>query len=164
VLPPGAQFTLDVETGQSGEVAYGTTLNPLLSAALVIEGPAVDYLIDEGINAHFYNPQTDGQGLLLEYVPNTQIVVAYWFTFGANNEQQWMLGTGTPQGNQVTMNMSATTGGQLNSDQVVSEVPWGELTLIFTDCFSGEAHYNGREQQLSGSFPFQRLYLAELCQ
>jgi hypothetical protein len=101
---------------------------------------------------------------LLEYIPTSNQVLAYWFTYDSDQQQRWMLGTGTPDGHQVTLEMNATTGGQLNSDQAISTIPWGELTLVFHYCQSATAYYNGREEQLSGSFPLQRLYLAELCQ
>jgi plastocyanin len=163
VLSPGSQFSVEVVSEEALEVTYGSSANQGLTGALVIEAPSVVYQIDQSINAHYYNPATPGQGLLLEYIPSSNQVLAYWFTFDNTQQQRWMLGTGTPAGHQVTLEMIATTGGQLNDDQAINTVPWGELTLEFKDCQTGQAHYNAREEQSSGSFPLQRLYLAELC-
>ena len=163
VLSPGSQFSVEVVSEEALEVTYGSSANQLLTGALVIEAPTIVYQIDQSINAHYYNPATPGQGLLLEYIPSANQVLAYWFTFDNNQQQRWMLGTGTAAGHQVTLEMIATSGGRLNDDQAINTVPWGELTLEFRDCQSEQAHYNAREEQSSGSFPLQRLYLTELC-
>jgi len=164
-LSVGDQYATTV-SGSGGEIYYASSVDPNMQGALVVNASATDFVIDERINAGYHNPETPGQGLLFEYVPDNGLLVAYWFTFNkAGDAQQWFIATGTPSGNQANLTVLEPQGGQFNSAAGTIEQPtWGELTVIFDSCYQARAYYNAAGEQHSGEFPIERIYLAGPCE
>lgn len=81
----------------------------------------------------WYQPTQSGHGLQVQLIgaPDQRQLVAIWFTY-ANGRQVWLLGTGPVQGDQATLAMTITRGGQFppnfNPASVVRE-NWGTLTF-----------------------------------
>ncbi|MGJ8662444.1 MAG: cupredoxin domain-containing protein [Marinicella sp.] len=163
-LSPNDQFSV-VINGTSGEIRYSSSADTGMQGAILIESAANNFVIDEKINAAYHNPSTPGQGFLFEYVPSTQLMIAYWFTYNkAGDNQQWLIATGTPAGNRVTLAVVEPTGGQLNATQPITSETWGEVTIEFENCFQATAYFNADVEKHSGDFPLERLYLAQNCQ
>lgn len=163
-LSAGDQYTATV-TGSGGEVYYASSVDPNMQGALVITAASPAFVIDERINAGYHNPATAGQGLLFEYVPDSAVLIAYWFTFNqAGDAQQWFIATGPVHGHQATLTVLEPQGGQFNTASAIEQPVWGELTVVFDSCYHGRAFYNAAGEQHSGEFPFARLYWAEPCE
>ncbi|WP_223787181.1 cupredoxin domain-containing protein [Marinicella meishanensis] len=163
-LSPGDQYTATI-TGSGGEVYYASSLDPNMQGALVVAAPSNPFVIDQRINAGYHNPATSGQGLLFEYVPDSGVLIAYWFTFNqAGDAQQWFIATGPVNGHQATLTVLEPQGGQFNTASAIEQPQWGELTVVFDSCYRGRAYYNAAGEQHSGEFPFERLYLAAPCE
>ncbi len=81
----------------------------------------------------WYQPTQAGHGLQVQLIgaPGSRQLVAIWFTY-LNGRQVWLLGTGPVQGDQATLAMTITQGGQFppnfNAASVVRE-NWGTLTF-----------------------------------
>ncbi len=150
--PPGEYFFLsDAEAGMRGGLQ------------ILDEAPA--YTIDNRISAGWFNPAAAGQGLLFEYVPATNVLVAYWFTFDfSSGEQLWLVGSGTPSEGRATLEMLSATGGVMNASNPVDKPVWGELTVDFSSCERATAWFNASGAQQSGQIPLDRLYLTSLCE
>ena len=164
LLIPNSQFSASV-VGSGGEVFYRSSADPNMQGAIVVGAAANDFVIDQRVNANYFSPTTPGQGLLFEYVPSTQLLIAYWFTYNkAGDSQQWFIATGTPVGNRVTLSVAEPIGGKLNDPQAITAGIWGELTIDFNNCYQATAYYNAAAEKHSGEFPLQRLYLAQGCE
>lgn len=163
-LAPNSQFTTEI-SGSGGEVYYRSSAVVGMQGALVVEAPANDFVIDERIIATYHNPATPGQGLLFEYVPATNFLVAYWFTYNkADGSQQWLIATGTPNGNKVNLAVLKPSGGKFNDPQAVNNQTWGELTIEFESCYRATVYFNAAAEQHAGQFDVERLYSAGPCE
>jgi len=164
-LSPGDQFSTTV-SGSGGEIYYASSTDPNMQGALVVSATVDEYVIDERINAGYHNPETPGQGLLFEYVPDSGVLIAYWFTFNkAGDAQQWFIATGTVSGKQANLTVLEPQGGQFNTAAgPIEQSTWGEMTVVFDSCYQGRAYYNAAGEQHSGEFPIERLYLAGPCE
>ena len=163
-LYPNGQYAV-VINGTGGEINYYSSAVAGMKAALLIESAPNDFVIDEKVNAAYHNPSTPGQGVLFEYVPSAQLLIAYWFTYNqAGDGQKWLIATGVPTGNRATLTIQQPIGGQLNGTQPITNETWGELTIEFTNCLQATAYYNADGEKHSGDFPLERLYLAQNCQ
>ncbi|TDR20671.1 cupredoxin domain-containing protein [Marinicella litoralis] len=164
MLTPNSQFSFIVE-GSGGEIYYQSTADPNMQGAIVVAAEANDFVIDERINANYFNPDTPGQGMLFEYVPSSQLLIAYWFTYNqAGDSQQWFIATGNPMGNRATLTVAEPMGGKLNDPQTIHVATWGELTLVFDNCYQATAYYNASAEKHAGEFSLERLYLAQSCE
>ena len=117
--------------------------------------------INAGHAGAWYNPDTSGQGQLIDVEPEGKFLFLSWFTFtdaaSANpNEQHWFTAQGNYSGNHADLVVSETLGGRFDDPQAVSTEPVGTATLSFTDCGLGEMTYNIDSWSLEGSFPLRR--------
>jgi hypothetical protein len=90
-----------------------------------------------GLSASYFDPARDGEGVIVEWLPNGQVLVVF-FTYDQNDDQLWLLGIGTAQGKTVTMDaLFATTYTRWGSDFDTTEITlssWGSFTLTWTAC------------------------------
>ena len=137
--------------------------------------------INSGLSGAWFNPDTAGQGIMLEILPTLDSVFMAWFThdtqapmdtavvgFAGN---RWMSGLGNidHETNTVTFDLIVTSDGLFDDSQTVtnsSPNTVGTLTISFTDCSNATATYNLIEQELSGTFPLARVATdnVALCQ
>lgn len=163
-LGRGQQYQYQV-SGLTGAAYFASDGAEGMTGALeVVSGPP-NFTIDEQVSAGWFNPAADGQGLLFEYVPSTNVLVAYWFTYEFEGGRQlWLIGTGTPQDQRVTLTMLEAQGGRINNPQPVSKPVWGEITVDFSGCENATVYYDAANDQRSGRVSLDRLYLNSLCQ
>jgi len=120
------------------------------------------FRINAGHSGAWYNPETSGQGLLLDVEPEDQYLFLAWFTYtdaeSANpGEPHWFTAQGTYSGNSATLPVSLTLGGRFDDSQAVSREVVGEVTLQFDTCDEGMVAYAIDAWDVQGSFPIQRL-------
>lgn len=119
----------------------------------------VGYVIGPEISGSWFDPDQNGHGLLLEVLPNAQMV-AYWFTFAAAGGQAWFGGVGPITGNQAVIPAFQPTGPRFIPNFVSSQLmvqPWGTLTITFENCNNGRVDYNSTAGFGSGSMRLVRL-------
>lgn len=163
-LGPGDEFEFAVDD-PPGEYFFFSDAAASMRGGLQVLDDSPPFLIDSRISAGWFNPAAGGQGLLFEYVPSTNLLVAYWFTFDfSSGEQLWLVGSGTPENGRATLQMLSARGGMMNSSTPVEKPVWGELTVDFSSCERATAWFNATDDQRSGEVPLDRLYLASLCQ
>jgi hypothetical protein len=90
-----------------------------------------------GLSGSYFDPTRDGEGIVVEWLTNGTVLVVF-FTYDENDNQLWLLGIGTPNGNTVTMDAlyasSVTSwGSDFDPDEVTISV-WGTFTLTWTEC------------------------------
>ena len=149
----GTQNDADTITLGQGESATCTITNDD-----VISG----FQINAGHSGAWFNPDTSGQGLLLDVEPAEQFMFIAWFTYtddaSANPfEQRWLTAQGNYSGNTAVLDLFETLGGKFDDPQEVTFTPIGEVTLSFSDCGQGQMTYSFDEEGLQGEFPLLRV-------
>lgn len=90
-----------------------------------------------GLSGSFYDPNRSGEGLIIQWLDDGRVLVIM-FTFDPNGNQMWLTGTGTPNGNTVTIDVvypAASTGWGRNFDpDEIDLQSWGTFTLTWTAC------------------------------
>lgn len=116
------------------------------------------FVIEPGTSAAWYDPAHDGEGFLIEILPDNKAVM-YWFTYDENGDQAWYLAAGELRGNRLLFpEVIQTSGGEFgpgfDPDTVVRTVV-GSATFLYESCSAGTMVYHlpGRK----GRFELQRL-------
>jgi len=117
--------------------------------------------INHGLAGAWFNPDTPGQGQLVDIDPENQFMFLSWFTYTNNssvnpNEQHWFTAQGNYSGHTAELLLYETLGGRFDDPQAVSTEPVGAATLSFTDCGSGLLNYSIDTWDLQGSFALRR--------
>jgi len=150
----------DVHQNRAGEAWVADNWFEVLARILPDSEPE-PFQINAGQSGAWYNPETSGQGQLIDVEPASQFMFVSWFTFtdaaSANpNEQHWFTAQGNYSGNTVDLVVSETLGGRFDDPQAVSTEPVGTASLSFTECGLGEMNYTIDTWGLDGSFPLKR--------
>jgi polyhydroxybutyrate depolymerase len=120
------------------------------------------FVINAGQAGAWFNPETPGQGQLIDVEPESEFMFVSWFTFtdaaSANpNEQHWFTAQGNYSGNTADLIVYETLGGQFDDPQEVSTDPVGVASLSFSECGLGQMSYSIETWDVEGSFPMQRV-------
>lgn len=128
--------------------------------------------INAGMNGSWFNPNTPGQGILIDVFPDIPLVFLAWFTFDVNDApglpatvgdagQRWLTAQGTFRGNEAVLDVFLTTGGLFNDPAMVSVTNpnrYGRIVLTYNDdCRSGHMEFELFEQELSDILPIERV-------
>ena len=134
-------------------------LSPLAWAETPIQ---YDGPIESGHSAMWYDTSRDGEGWMLEVLPDDAAVV-YWFTFDDDGKPRWLVGTGNimrgETGDEIRFDeLLAVHGPQFGpnydpADAVFESV--GSAQMRFASCNSGMVEFDAYGRQ--GSFPLSRL-------
>jgi uncharacterized protein (DUF885 family) len=130
----------------------------IVSTRLAAETQDINY----GHAGAWFNPDTPGQGQLIDVEPESQLMFISWFTFtdAASDhpfEQRWLTAQGNYSGNTAVLDLWETLGGRFDDPQEVTRTPIGEVTLSFSDCGEGQMTYSFDEEELQGEFPLIRV-------
>lgn len=118
------------------------------------------FSINSGHSGSWFNPETSGQGVLIDAAPDLGLMFIGWFTYtdpnlGTPGQAHWYSALGEITGNLATLTLNESTGGEFDNPREVTTDVIGEATIEFEDCESGTLSYafdDGR----TGSFPIQR--------
>jgi hypothetical protein len=172
--PQSPVIAVDHVTGfDSGSMLYDNTHHNRAGEAFLAENwfevlesilPAFEpepFQINAGHSGAWFNPETPGQGQLVDVEPESKLLFLSWFTFtdGASadpNEQHWFTAQGNYSGENADLVVYETLGGRFDDPQAVSTNAVGQATLSFSDCANGQLDYTVDKWGLQGSFPLQR--------
>lgn len=138
----------------------------LLIGLLVASAAAVqanDIIVTRLFTGLWTQPAHENQGINLQIVEQSvgKVAVAYWYTYGADNQSAWYIGIGEVVENRAEMILYEVTdvGFLAPNDPMndpVSEV--GTLNIEFSSCDMGEVTYDTTLEGIgSGSFSIERL-------
>jgi hypothetical protein len=125
-----------------------------------------------GSTGSWFNPATDGQGMLIEYLPDSGTLAASWYSFDytdaapdGSQPQLWFTAVGPVNGQRASLEVTLTRGGVFNRDDAVTRSAVGSLNITLLDCGSASADYDLAidGQRRSGNIPLQRLTPPTLC-
>ena len=154
LLPNGKVLVV----GGYGDGGYGA--DGILNSA-ELYGPVPPGTIVPAFTGSWFDPAQNGQGLLVEVLPNNQFLAA-WFAFNpAGSAQAWFTGVGTYSGNTATIaNVIQPSGGHwipnFDPNRIVDNA-WGSLKLTFTDCNHGKVEFASSSGYGTGSMNLTRL-------
>lgn len=140
-MQPGvASYTGDFEQGY--EALY--TLSQRLGHVLGCGSESVSANV--GLSGSYFDPARNGEGIIVQWLTSGQVLVVF-FTFDLNNDQLWLIGIGTPDGDTVTMDAlypaSFTSWGSNYDAAQKSIETWGTFSLDWKGaCNTVEFSYN----------------------
>ena len=117
--------------------------------------------INQGMAGAWYNPETSGQGQLLDVEPENRYMFLSWFTYtdedSANpGEQHWFTGQGNYNGSTADLLLFETLGGEFDGPRQSETLPVGSASLSFSNCGLGWMNYSIDSRNLHGSIPLIR--------
>jgi hypothetical protein len=120
------------------------------------------FQINAGHSGAWFNPDTSGQGVLIDAEPEEQFMFVSWFTYTDTatdnpNEQRWLTAQGKYSGKTAQLDLFETLGGRFDDPQAVTTNLIGEVSLSFSDCGQGQMTYSMVGEALQGEFPLQRV-------
>ncbi len=153
--------------------AHAHSVHSSFSAELDEAGKVESFVINRGIAGAWYEPQTTGQGIMIDIEPETSLIFISWLSFEAADgaevraqEQRWLTAHGTFEGSgSADIPIWSTSGGIFDSTQPTITEQVGTLTIRFDSCVAGELDYV-LDEGLTGSIALERLIPGseELCQ
>jgi PKD repeat protein len=147
----------------------------------VSEAPADIILINSGMTDAWFNPLTDGQGMLIIVWDNIKYVFMAWFTFDTERPSpdveailgepghRWLTAAGPFDGDTATLSVYLSSGGVFDSAQppvVTDQTPIGTATIKWTGCNAATLTYDIPSLELMGEIPIERIVLENvpLCE
>ena len=131
---------------------------------------AQDFHINHGLNGTWYNPETSGQGLLLEINMENNFIFLAWYTYnsefneGDSSNHQWYTASGNYINNRAELTIYESSGGEFDNSTAVTTAAVGTATLEFFSCTNADFSYNLENPELTGVIGLRRLSTDILCQ
>jgi len=126
--------------------------------------------VNSGLTDAWFNPQTDGQGFLLNVFPEIEQVFVGWFTFDTERPpdtvqaqlgdpgHRWLTAQGAFGKSDALLNLNLTSGGLFDAEEPTPGTePYGELLLEFNNCNAITATYDIPSLGEAGVIPLQRI-------
>ena len=143
----------------SGETADAAALFDGLFVRQI--GGQTGDVLGPAMSTSWYNPAESGHGVMIHILDATSAWMC-WFTFDLDGAPTWICGLGAVSGNTIQFDDAfLVEGGAFPPDfdpDLISEVPWGSITITFTDCANGTLTWTTSASGFqSGSMPVARL-------
>jgi len=152
---------LDPTTRVHPAMIFGDYLQSTRSWNVIADGlPPIQ--INAGYAGAWFNPDSSGQGQLIDVEPEDQFMFVAWFTYTDADsdkpfEQHWFTAQGNYTGNTAELDLFETLGGKFDDLQMATTTKIGEVTLSFSSCGQGRMRYNIYEEGLQAEFPLVRV-------
>lgn len=150
----------------AGNTRYdGPTLrSDFAQAVLQHIGADFDPIADDGLTGSWYAPDLNNQGFMVEIVPQTGQLVAYWMTFEpGTREQMWLFAVGELRGRRAILQFRKPVGGTFGEPSQTHIEPWGDAELIFTSCTEATLRYTTEDRAASGTLGLKRITPVTTC-
>ncbi len=136
----------------------------LLLPAVSVTAQEQPMVITYGVGGGWFEPATNGQGLVFEVIPATNLMVAYWFTYPQNGGgREWFLAQGDISGARADLVIYQASGGIFDLPSEVALDEWGTSVLEFSSCTEATWAYKSSGGDISGDIPLQRIGPDVLC-
>jgi hypothetical protein len=127
------------------------------------------FSINAGMNDAWFNPETNGQGVLVAVFKETGVLFLAWFTFDVERPPEdvtailgepghrWLTAQGPFEGDTATLDVFVSSGGVFDSPEPVVPPPVsvGTITIKWHDCTSATLTYD-IESAGQGEIPLVR--------
>jgi hypothetical protein len=124
---------------------------------------AGDLVVTRYFSGLWEQPHHESQGIMLQIIDQEDQdgdpkAVAYWFTYGDDQETAWYMAIGEVEGDRVLMDLYTSSGAgflQADSESLNPVEVTGELNLWFHNCNKGMAQFVMGD--IEGEFEIKRL-------
>ena len=138
-----------------------------------VEVPANTF--DVSLNGHWYNPETQGQGIFVEQFAGTTQAFMGWFTYDSElvsnpvmsqvgeDGQRWLVGSGAvnaDDSNILDYDLLYSAGGLFDDPTAVTVEGAGSnatLSIEFINCGNAQVNYDIPAENISGSYAMVKL-------
>lgn len=153
-----------VSTASNTRYDGPTIRSDFARAVLAAVGSGFDPVTDGGLTGSWYAPGLAGQGLMLEVVPQTGQVVAYWMTFDpVSGEQMWLFAVGELHGRRAILPFRKPQGGTFGEPSRTDIEPWGDAELVFSSCTEATFQYTSLDLEHHGELVLRRITPVTTC-
>jgi hypothetical protein len=146
------------------EVVRLSSIDDVACEAQVQEETGQDRII-AGRSGPWFDVSHDGEGWMIEVLPNGEMVV-YWFTYDDQGNQVWMIGIARVDGRTFWVEDLLIAGGtHFGDDFVAGDVileRWGSFGFLFGDCANAAMRYRSPDERF-GEGTLQPVHLAQLA-
>lgn len=130
------------------------------------------FAINSGLNDAWYNPLTDGQGMLITVYPSIRQMFVAWFTYDTKRPTEdvevllgeaghrWLTAQGPYFGTAADLTIYLTEGGVFDSakpEAITDLNGYGSMAIEFADCTEALVSYQIPSLGLSGEIPIERI-------
>lgn len=181
--PVDTEENMVTSLDDAGGIALKAGINYQFVITARTEGNTGDWLwvlfppgsqqLNAGLSGSWFNPATHGQGILVDVMPEKQMVSLAWFTFDlqrpdvgsgpmiGDDGHRWLTALGTYEtgDNSVVLKIQNSTGGVFDSaDPPVDEnTDYGTIELQFSDCLNATMTYDIPAGPVSNVVPITRI-------
>ena len=141
---PAIQGVLNI--GANADMGFPPLLSRMKVVARVLS--CKNKQAGPGFTGSLYDKTHSGEGIIVQVVSATRAVVI-WFTYDQFGNQYWVVGTGTIDGNTITVTDAYSQTGpaygpDYDADDIV-RTTWGDFSLEFNDkCDQATLRYKSR--------------------
>jgi len=143
-------------------------MHPRFLAVLVLafllpsQLPAQDVIVTRHFTGLWDQTEFKSQGINLQIVhqdSGEKRGVAYWFTYGSDNQSAWFVGIGPATGKRIEMVLYQVQDvGFLEPGDNIEAMAVGTMTIEFSSCSQGEVEFETDISEVgSGRFDIQRI-------
>ena len=132
------------------------------------------FKINSGLSGLWHYHETSGSGIMLEVFPQIKKAFMAWFTYDTQLPDEntvanvgdaghrWLTGIGDLdlENNSITFELTSTSGGLFDNPQDTQNSEfgtYGTLIITFNNCGEAQVSYNLIEQELSNTFPIEKV-------
>jgi len=178
-IPPGDPSLPDPQY-PGPAVAYADAIHLTPQAFLVLAEnqyeqfyqSVLGFRINAGLNDAWFNPVTNGQGLLITVFPGIGQMFLAWFTYDTERPPEdvtailgepghrWLTAQGPYTGDTANLTLNLTAGGVFDAAEPPASTDpagYGTMQIEFADCTEGLVTYDIPSLGLSGEFPIERI-------
>lgn len=150
-----ASFSYTMQDGRSGTIQ----LQRALSNITCVESGTPVGDSDYAFSGSWYDPNTSGQGMVLEINPNSLAAFVAWYTFAPNAAadagvaaQRWFTGQAVYDRGErnIALVLFSSTGGVFNSSEGVTTIAVGTAELSFASCNAATLTYAFNVGEMAG--------------
>jgi len=132
----------------------------------------LNFRINAGLNDVWFNPATNGQGMLIAVFPAIKQLFLAWFTYDTQRPpddvtallgepgHRWLTAQGPYDGDTANLTIFVTSGGVFDAAEPAPSTDLagdGTMTLEFADCTAGLVKYEITALGIAGEIPIQRV-------
>ncbi len=146
-----SELTLDFsfDSGVSGTT---TMIRAMQTVGCNDAGTALDS--EFAFSGAWYNPETSGQGLVVEINPAQNYAFLAWYTYAPDGSgPRWFTAQGgfSPGDRTVSLELHVTTGGRFNASDEVTHDPVGTAEMSFGSCNDATFEFEFTAGELAGA-------------
>jgi PKD repeat protein len=144
----------------------------IIRSVTVSESAPDPIVINQGMTDAWFDPDTDGQGMLIVVWEDIKFVFLAWFTFDTERPpddvlailgepgHRWLTAQGPYDGDTAVLEVFLSSGGVFDSPEppvFTDPEPYGSITIKWTSCNAGILTYDIPSLGLMGEIAIERI-------